>query len=157
MLMPQSEELIRRAGDPDMAKILVHVPGIALVVLGFALAFWAVYWDYRRQALEFEERRLMIERGLTPPPYVRKRTPVFSHRLNLSMGMLLTFLGLGLGLAALTTSAPGGRGGPEVDWNFFGGALIVGVLGIGQILYYYLGKREDATDESKPVRGKEER
>ena len=73
------------------------------------------------------------------------------------MGMLLTFLGLGLGLAALTTSPPGGTGGPEVDWNFFGGALIVGVLGIGQILYYYLGKREDTTDESKPARAKEER
>jgi hypothetical protein len=154
---PQSEELIQKATDPDMAKILVHVPGIALVLLGFAFAFWAVYWDYRRQALEFEERRLMIERGLTPSAYVRKRTPVFSHRLNLSMGMLLTFLGLGIGLAALTTAAPGGTGGPEVDWNFFGGGVIVGVLGIGQILYYYLGRREDATDESNQGRGREER
>jgi hypothetical protein len=157
MVMPQSEELIQRAGDPDMAKILVHVPGIALVVLGFALAFWAIYWDYRRQALEFEERRLMIERGLIPPPYVHKRTPVFSHRLNLSMGMLLTFLGLGLGLAALTTNAPGGTGGREVDWNLFGGALIVGVLGIGQITYYYLAKRQKGADKSQPARGKERR
>ena len=156
-MTPQPEELIQKATDPDMAKILVHVPGIALVVLGFAFAFWAVYWDYRRQALEFEERRLMVERGLTPPPYVRKRTPFFSHRLNLSMGMLLTFLGLGLGLAALTTTAPGGTGGPDVDWNFFGGGVIVAVLGIGQIAYYYVGKREDATDESKPTGGKGER
>jgi hypothetical protein len=152
MAMPQTQELVQQAGDPELAKILVHIPGIALVLLGFAFAFWAVYWDYRRQALDFEERRLLIERGLTPPPYVRKRTPIFSHRLNLSMGMLLTFLGLGIGLAALTTNAPGGTGGPQVDWNFFGGGVIVGVLGVGQIAYYYLGKREETTDESKPTR-----
>ncbi len=155
-MTPQSKELIQTAADPDLAKILVHVPGIALVLLGFALAFWATYWDYRRQALEFEERRLMIERGITPPPYVRKRAPVFGHGLNLGMGMFLTFLGLGLGLAAFI-GAPPETGGLPVDRNLLGGALIVGVLGMGQIAYYYLGKGENASEDSQPARGKEER
>jgi hypothetical protein len=28
---------------------------------------WIVYWDYRKKVVEREERRVMIERGVTPP------------------------------------------------------------------------------------------
>ena len=35
----------------------------AIVVAG-----WLIYWVYRAKLLEREERKLMIERGMTPPP-----------------------------------------------------------------------------------------
>jgi hypothetical protein len=43
-----------------------------LVAMGIAAAFvatlWLIYWVYRARLLEREERRLMIERGMTPSP-----------------------------------------------------------------------------------------
>jgi hypothetical protein len=41
---------------------IVAVVG-AVIVLG-----WLIYWIYRAKLLEREERRLMIERGMIPPP-----------------------------------------------------------------------------------------
>ena len=35
-------------------------------MLGAALIAWLIYWDYRKKLLEREERRVMIERGMTP-------------------------------------------------------------------------------------------
>jgi hypothetical protein len=35
-----------------------------------ALIAWLIYWDYRKRRLVYEERRLMIERGITPPATV---------------------------------------------------------------------------------------
>jgi hypothetical protein len=40
----------------------------ALIVLGFGFGGWAIYWDYRKKQLMYEERRVMIERGMNPPP-----------------------------------------------------------------------------------------
>jgi hypothetical protein len=38
-------------------------------IVGAVLLFgWLIYWVYRAKLLEREERRLMIERGMTPPP-----------------------------------------------------------------------------------------
>lgn len=146
MAMPQTQELVQQAGDPELAKILVHIPGIALVLLGFAFAFWAVYWDYRRQALEFAERRLMIERGLTPPPYIPRRSRVFADKLNLGMGMFLTFLGIGLALAALIVPTAGAETNSKLDPSLLLAATVTVSLGIGQIAYYYLSRREMVSD-----------
>lgn len=38
-----------------------------LTVCVTGLIAWAVYWDFRKKRLQFEERRVMIENGLTPP------------------------------------------------------------------------------------------
>jgi hypothetical protein len=42
------------------------VSALSVLLVG-AVAFWAIFWDYRKRRLVYEERRLMIERGLTPP------------------------------------------------------------------------------------------
>jgi hypothetical protein len=34
---------------------------------GLIVALWLIYWVYRAKLLEREERRMMIERGMTPP------------------------------------------------------------------------------------------
>jgi hypothetical protein len=41
---------------------LAGMVGVAIVLV------WMIYWIYRMKVLEREERRLMIERGITPPP-----------------------------------------------------------------------------------------
>ena len=46
---------------PDRWMVLAGIAG-AVMVLG-----WLIYWVYRAKQLEREERRLMIERGVTPP------------------------------------------------------------------------------------------
>ena len=42
---------------------------LILGITGFvAVLIWMIYWIYRARLLAREERRLMIERGMTPPP-----------------------------------------------------------------------------------------
>jgi hypothetical protein len=40
-----------------------------VVAAAVVLIAWAVYWDYRKRRMEHEERRLMIEKGMEPPPF----------------------------------------------------------------------------------------
>jgi hypothetical protein len=40
---------------------------LAGIVGGVIVLVWLIYWVYRAKLLEREERRLMIERGVTPP------------------------------------------------------------------------------------------
>ena len=122
--------------DPDLAKILVHIPGIALVILGFGLAFWATYWDFRRRQLEFEERRLMIERGMQPPA-VEKPTPFFTHRRHLGFGIFQ----ISVGLALLTTALITGFSGGTYDAHLVAIGVAFVVFGVGEVLYSYLSKR----------------
>ena len=46
-------------------EFLLSVMGL---IAAFIVAIWLVYWLYRMRVLLREERRLMIERGMTPPP-----------------------------------------------------------------------------------------
>jgi hypothetical protein len=39
----------------------------SLIVGGVVVLLWLIYWVYRAKLLEREERRLMIERGVSPP------------------------------------------------------------------------------------------
>jgi len=49
-------------------KLDPSIPWAMLVLCATALIAWAVYWDFRKKRLQFEERRVMIENGLNPPP-----------------------------------------------------------------------------------------
>jgi hypothetical protein len=48
----------------DLTRQLVWALPSLLVA---AVIAWLIYWDYRKRRLVYEERRLMIERGITPP------------------------------------------------------------------------------------------
>src|SRR5436309_8440256 len=41
---------------------------VLVIVLGATVAVWAIYWEYRKRQLQHDERRSMIEKGMTPPP-----------------------------------------------------------------------------------------
>ena len=46
--------------DPSIVWTILFLCATGLIA-------WAVYWDFRKKRLEFEERRVMIENGITPP------------------------------------------------------------------------------------------
>jgi hypothetical protein len=54
--------------------------GLAGLVGGAIVLVWMIYWIYRMKVLEREERRLMIERGMTPPPPLPNGWPAVRAR-----------------------------------------------------------------------------
>jgi hypothetical protein len=129
-----------------------------LIVIGM----WITYWVYKAKLLEREERRLMIERGMTPPP----ATPAGSggwpgvkarelelkaaeRRLLIEKGLAippdpppaqadtlrrgLVFLALGLGLAGgYVVFKTSGLDASQTTENWF---LFFGVISPGVALY----------------------
>ena len=120
----------------------VMVPILA-IVLGIGLAFWSIYWNHQKRQLQYRERQLMIEKGLTPPPQLlgddrKKNTPEDCLR----RGTVLLFLGIGLAVG----SAVLGNGGFMDDNEFVGlvalTAAIVGFIGLGNLVYYFIARRK---------------
>jgi hypothetical protein len=89
--------------------------------------------------LQYQERQLMIQKGLTPPlvlPGRAKPTPEDCLR----RGTVLLFLGVGFGAAAVVVFNAWPQEGE------FGGVLgvtgaIVGFLGLGYLVYYFIARR----------------
>ena len=116
------------------------VLALMILILGIGVAFWAIYWGHRTKRLQYEERRLMIEKGMEPPPALvdepKKRvTPEDCLR----RGVIMLFLGIGLAIAYLVLRASAGDGPPP--WLFGTGGAIVGLLGGGNLVYYAIAKR----------------
>jgi hypothetical protein len=123
----------------------VMVPILA-VTLGIGLAFWSIYWGHQKKRLQYQERQLMIEKGLPPPPVLldddrKKVTPEDCLR----RGIVLLFLGIGLAVGTAIL------GSFFDDREFVGlvalAAAIVGSLGVGNLVYYAIARRkpQDAT------------
>jgi hypothetical protein len=127
-----------------MWGILIPIVAIAG---SFAIPITAIILDYRRRKLQYEERRAMIERGMQPPPLEDKEKPFLqAHRgtpqerrqKSLQAGVILLFLGFGLGLGVYLL------GYVFTESDFPGkfvammalGASVIGFLGIGNLIYY---------------------
>ena len=84
-----------------IVPILGVMMPLSAIVLGIGVAFWAIYWKHRTQRLQYEERRLMIEKGITPPPVLpdRERRRRWTHEDCLKYGTIMVFLGIGFGIA----------------------------------------------------------
>jgi len=135
----------------ELTGILGALTGLATVVLSLGIAFWAIYLKHQKRRLQYEERRLMIEKGLTPPPMLpeepKKRTPEESLR----RGLIQVFLGVGLAVGYAVLSRPG-VGGPP-DWVAGLAAAVIGFLGLGHLAYYFIARRasQDAHDQTDAV------
>src|SRR5262245_996238 len=105
----------------------VMIPILA-IVLGMGVAFWAIYWDHRKKRLQYEERRLMIEKGMTPPLVVPDEGSSATPETRLQRGVIMLFVGIGLGIAYFVKHASTPQGPP--DWLFGAGAAIVGLWGV---------------------------
>lgn len=77
-----------------MADELALMIPIVSIVLGIGVAFWSIYWDHQKKRLQYQERQLMIEKGMEPPPVLldeekKKVTPEDCLR----RGTIMLFLG----------------------------------------------------------------
>lgn len=130
---------------------------IVAIVMGIGIGAWNLYLEHQRRRMEYEERRLMIEKGITPPPPVQDQ----SHRptsveSSLRQGLISVFLGMGLMLAYLALSlsgAPPGRG--FLRFLPVAGPIVLS-LGAGHLVYYRVaqrarGKSGETSDPGKPV------
>lgn len=129
--------------------VLGVLTGMLTVVLSLGIAFWAIYWKYQKTRLQYQERQLMIEKGLTPPPMLPETPKKVTPEDSLRRGLVWLFLGVGLGLAYVVLSRPG-VGGPPA-WLAGVGGAVVGFVGLGQLAYYFLARRgtqqlSDTTD-----------
>ena len=111
---------------------MIQIVPIAAVVMGIGVAFWSIYWQHQLKRLQYEERRLMIERGLTPPPVPLEPTRRTAEDA-LRQGVVLTSLGIGLGIGYMVR--------PNAGLAL--GGVIVGFYGLGQLLYYFIVKRRE--------------
>ena len=110
------------------------------IVLGIAVAFWSIYWAHQTKRLQYEERRIMIEKGMVPPPPAlpERRRRVVTPEDSLRRGTIMVFLGIGLGIAYVllrNSRLPG------PDWLLPAAAPIVGLLGLGNLVYYFIAKK----------------
>jgi hypothetical protein len=110
---------------------------IISIVLGIGIAFWAIYWDFRAKQLKYKERELMIEKGLTPAQMApEKQQPSLDECLR--RGVIMVPLGIGLGIAYLVLLH---SHGPSA-WICGVGGAIVGLIGIGYLIYYAIAKKQ---------------
>jgi hypothetical protein len=117
---------------------------LSAIVLGMGLAFWWVYWNHQKRQLQYRERQLMIEKGLTPPPILLEERHTMTPEASLRRGTILLFLGVGLALGA---SVMANFGDDEELVGIVGlAAAIVGSIGVGNLVYYFIARRkpEDA-------------
>ena len=123
----------------SIAVLGMLIPILA-IVLGIGVAFWAIYWDHRQKRLQYEERRLMIERGMMPPALPEKRA--LGPEESLRRGTIMVFAGIGLAVAYFVLqTAP--RSGPPA-WLFGVSAALVGLTGVGYLVYARLARNRDA-------------
>jgi hypothetical protein len=114
----------------------VLIPILA-TVLGIGLAFWAIYWDYRKKRLQYEERRLMIEKGMTPPLVLPEEGTHHTLEDCLRWGTILVFLGIGLGIGYFVF---------QNSARLVMGGVIVGFTGLGLLVYYFIARNRDSTN-----------
>ena len=119
----------------ETGALAMMIP-IVGIVLGIGIGFWAIYWDYRTKQLKYRERVLMIEKGLTPPPLVPDKTPATPEDC-LRRGTIMLFLGIGLAIGYFILLR---FEGPP-DWICGLGAAIVGLLGVGNLVYYFIARK----------------
>ena len=127
----------------DLTGVIGVLTGLMTVVLSLGIVFWAIYWNHQKKRLQYQERQLMIEKGMTPPPVLPEQDKKVTPEDSLRRGTVLVFLGLGLGVAApiarmLVEDELGGLLGVA--------AAIVAFIGFGNLVFYFIARRHRSTE-----------
>ena len=124
-----------------MQDIIGALVPLAAIVMGIGVAFWRMYLDHQRRKLQYEERKLMIERGLTPPP-LPPELPRRSLESSLRNGIVL--VALGLGFAVVYVMRGGNLLGQSTGASsgFAIAAPILFLLGVGYLVYYAIARKQ---------------
>lgn len=123
----------------ELTPVLGALTGLVTVVMSLGIAFWAIYWKYQRTRLQYQERQLMIEKGLTPPPMLPETPKKVTPEESLRRGLVWLFLGIGLGIGYVVLSRPG-VDGPSA-WLAGVAGAVVGFVGLGHLAYYFIARR----------------
>ncbi len=134
-----------------MINVALLIPILA-IVMGIGLVFWIIFWDHRHKQLQYAERQLMIEKGMTPPPTLPEKA---SDRVTpedcLRRGTTMVFLGLAFVVAYFLLLNVGDDGPPP--WTAGVAAAIVGFLGIGNLVYYFVARAKGRDEPGDRNRG----
>lgn len=125
----------------DFAPLLGIMIPLTAIVMGISLSFWSVYWNHQRKRLQYQERQLMIEKGMAPPPELvedgrKKNTPEDCLR----RGTILLFLGIGLALGSAVLA--NFTNDEELVGVAGVAAAIIGSLGLGNLVYYFIARQK---------------
>lgn len=125
---------------------------IVAIIGGIATGIVAMLTEHRRKQALLEERRLMIEKGMTPPPLNEQfldvgggsGTPA-SIESSLKAGIITLFVGLGLIAAFLLLRyvvADDFIVIPRPVLSLLGPAgALVSLIGIGNLVYFWVASR----------------
>lgn len=133
------------------------IPVIAIIG-GLGIAGLAIFTEHRRRQALLDERRLMIEKGMTPPPLSEQMLAAdpqagmqawsqFTLDSSLRSGIATLFAGLGLIAAFLVLRfvVPGETflSDRVVAMTGPAGALVA-LIGVGNLVYYRIVKARSA-------------
>jgi hypothetical protein len=124
----------------ELEGIVALLIPLTATVFGIGVAFWAIYWGHQKKRLQYQERQLMIEKGMVPPPeleHVRKKN---MPEDCLRRGIVQVFLGLGLTLASVVLANFGDQ--EQLVWIAGVAAAIIGSIGVGNLVYYFIARRK---------------
>lgn len=106
-----------------------------VILVGAALIAWAIYMEYRKKRLEFEERRISLENGITPPPPAPRVLAgwpgVKQREMDLKYGERRLMIEKGL-LVQEEVEKPKSR------LDYLRNGLVLTSLGIGAVVAYFL-------------------
>ena len=131
----------------DFTDVIGALTGLSAIVMGIGLAFWSVYWSHRKRQLQYEERRVMIERGMTPPPDLPHDKIRITPQDCLRRGVVLLSLGAGFALGAVVLANFSSQ--QQLVWVAGVAAAIVGCLGAGNLAYYVIARQKP--EEAAPL------
>jgi uncharacterized protein DUF6249 len=128
-----------------MENIIGAFVPIVAIVMGIGVAFWRMFLDHQRRKLQYDERKLMIEKGLTPPP-LPPELPRRSLDSALRNGIILVALGLGFAVAYVVLQGGNLSGQSTAASSGFAiGAPILFLLGVGYLVYYAIVRKQAAS------------
>lgn len=96
----------------------------------------------RRELNETARRAIEAGRPLDPDTIAALHKPVRSREQDLRSGLVLTFLALGFGVCAGLAGAGLLFGDPEAAGGFLVPAVIVGAIGLGQLVSAFMRRAD---------------
>lgn len=145
----------------DESTLFGQIVTILAVVLSLGIVPLGIYFDHRKRTMVFAERRLMIERGMSPPPLIESKPFPFNREPRstgdpralvdgcLRKGITLASAGAGFWLADAVlqqrlTMLDSDIGRPLAAL-FASGSLaaagtVLGLLGAGNLVYFALAR-----------------
>lgn len=120
----------------DLENIVIPIVAITSV---FSIPILAIVYHYRQKGKEMEERKLMIEKGIMPPPLTDDRQVSKGSAKQKGLNLLAVGLGLFVGYA-LTEYL-------HMQRIFAIGGSILLFLGIANVIVVFTDNNKEKNDE----------